>query len=136
MNARQLSLGEAVSGPRRMRAISIRQPWAELIASGRKTIEVRSWVTHHRGPLLVCAGGGWHADGVKLHGKLGPLGVTLCTVDLVAVRPYMLEDADASLSVDPAKNVSEGMFAWVLANVQRVEPRPLKGKLGFFDVTL
>ena len=39
-----------------MRILSVRQPWASLIAEGQKTIELRSWVTKYRGPLLVIAG--------------------------------------------------------------------------------
>ncbi|WP_084605121.1 ASCH domain-containing protein [Desulfonatronum thioautotrophicum] len=37
-------------------ALSIRQPWVELILPGRKTIEVRSWPTSHREPLWLHAG--------------------------------------------------------------------------------
>ncbi len=36
--------------------LSIRQPWVELILSGRKSIEVRSWPTQHRGVLWLHAG--------------------------------------------------------------------------------
>ncbi|MCD6364478.1 MAG: ASCH domain-containing protein, partial [Planctomycetes bacterium] len=32
-----------------MKAVVIKQPWAELVASGRKTLEVRTWRTRHRG---------------------------------------------------------------------------------------
>ena len=39
-----------------VRALTIRQPWASLIALGVKTIETRSWSTKYRGPLLVHAG--------------------------------------------------------------------------------
>ena len=34
-----------------MKALSIRQPWAELILQGRKTIELRTWKTCYRGLL-------------------------------------------------------------------------------------
>ena len=34
-----------------MKALSIRQPWAELILQGRKTIELRTWKTSYRGLL-------------------------------------------------------------------------------------
>lgn len=40
----------------RTRALSIRQPWASLIASGRKTIELREWSTSYRGLLWIHAG--------------------------------------------------------------------------------
>jgi len=36
-----------------MKALSVKQPWANKIASGEKTIEVRTWYTHYRGPLLI-----------------------------------------------------------------------------------
>lgn len=39
-----------------MKALTIRQPWAALIAAGVKTIETRSWPTKHRGPLAIHAG--------------------------------------------------------------------------------
>lgn len=38
-----------------MKALSIRQPWAQEIADGFKTLEFRSWSTTYRGPLLICA---------------------------------------------------------------------------------
>ena len=38
------------------RALSIRQPWAELILCGRKTIELRTWSTSYRGPLWLHTG--------------------------------------------------------------------------------
>jgi hypothetical protein len=36
-----------------MRAITIRQPHAQLILLGEKTIELRSWSTRYRIPLTV-----------------------------------------------------------------------------------
>ena len=39
-----------------MRALTIYQPWASLIAVGAKTYETRSWATRHRGPIAIHAG--------------------------------------------------------------------------------
>lgn len=39
-----------------MKALSIQQPWAWLIANGRKDIENRSWPTKFRGEFLIHAG--------------------------------------------------------------------------------
>jgi hypothetical protein len=45
------------------RCLSIDQPYAYLIAMDEKTIEVRSWRTHHRGPLVIAATARkWSAD--------------------------------------------------------------------------
>ncbi|QEL13621.1 ASCH domain-containing protein [Limnoglobus roseus] len=41
--------------PPTLSALSVRQPWAGLIIAGVKRIEVRSWLTTHRGPLLIHA---------------------------------------------------------------------------------
>lgn len=38
-----------------MKALTLHQPWATLIAAGIKTIETRSWSTKHRGPLAIHA---------------------------------------------------------------------------------
>lgn len=39
-----------------MKAITIKQPWATLIAVGEKKYETRSWSTHYRGHLAIHAG--------------------------------------------------------------------------------
>lgn len=38
-----------------MKALSLRQPWASLVALGVKTVETRSWSTSYRGPLAIHA---------------------------------------------------------------------------------
>jgi activating signal cointegrator 1 len=38
-----------------MKALSLWQPWASLVALGIKTIETRSWETKYRGPLAIHA---------------------------------------------------------------------------------
>lgn len=38
-----------------MKAISLKQPFVELIKNRTKTIETRLWSTKYRGDLLICA---------------------------------------------------------------------------------
>jgi hypothetical protein len=38
-----------------MKAITLWQPWASLVAIGAKKIETRSWYTNYRGPLAIHA---------------------------------------------------------------------------------
>ncbi|SDD63224.1 ASCH domain-containing protein [Sporomusa acidovorans] len=49
-----------------MKAITILQPWASLIACGAKKIETRSWPTKYRGPIAIHAGKGWTMDRRKI----------------------------------------------------------------------
>ena len=98
------------------RALTIRQPWASLIALGVKTIETRGWRTDYRGPLVIHAGltyEPWNVDGgddewksgsqVLIEPKTGnehtwrrgnpfhrcPLGLVVAVVDLVDVVPIV-----------------------------------------------
>jgi hypothetical protein len=116
-----------------MRALSVQQPWAALIASGEKSVEVRTWDTSYRGPLLICAGGKWHKLGVELHGEKGERGVAACVVELVDVRPMTRKDlAAAGLPKDYPLPLEGAVYAWVLANPRPVEPMPIRGQLGLF----
>jgi hypothetical protein len=45
-----------------MKAITIRQPWAQLIIDGRKDVENRDWRTKHRGAILIHASTPSHVD--------------------------------------------------------------------------
>lgn len=60
-----------------MRAISLTQPYASLIALGAKKIETRSWRTGYRGPLAIHAAQG-----------LGPVGGKRGYEDLCATEPF------------------------------------------------
>lgn len=106
-----------------MKALSVRQPWASLIASGRKTIEVRTWRTNYRGPLIICA-----SKWPLLPGR--PAGVAVCTVTLIDCRQITQDDASAACcDVDPSRE-----FAWVLADARPLDFLvPVSGKLGLFS---
>lgn len=93
-----------------MRALTLWQPWASLIAVGAKTIETRSWSTTYRGPLAIHAAkrqpdwsamkelvaghawNEWYAAGlVAEDGSTDhiPLGAVVAVCDLVDVVPIV-----------------------------------------------
>jgi hypothetical protein len=115
-----------------MRTISVQQPWAELIASGVKTLEVRTWTTKHRGPLLIAASKAWsrHDAADRWRGlRDAPPGVAVCVVELLDVREGRRADRRATGGVDPTS-----AFVWQLRVMRRVEPFGVLGKLGLFEV--
>ena len=115
-------------------ALSVRQPHANLIADGVKTIEVRSWATAYRGELVIVAGK--QADvalAEAIETPSTPRGVTLCVVELHDVRPLRRRDALAGCFVADALDLT-GLYAWVLRNVRAIEQRRVRGKLGLFRV--
>lgn len=72
------------------KTLSIKQPWAHLILTGRKTLEMRTWRTAYRGELLIAASSqpkNFQLDGMRL-----PSGVAICLVDLVDIREFGIDD--------------------------------------------
>lgn len=45
-----------------MKALTLRQPWASLVAAGAKRLETRSWTTKYRGPLAIHAAKGFSRE--------------------------------------------------------------------------
>ncbi|HEY2865156.1 MAG TPA: ASCH domain-containing protein [Casimicrobiaceae bacterium] len=115
-----------------MRALVLRQPWANLVRDGLKKIEVRSWETGHRGDLLICAAKRPNPD-LEYDGNL-PLGATICVVTVTDCRLLRRADCRPAMLGPDGWLFNEGAFAWVLANPRRLVPRPTVGKLGLFDV--
>lgn len=109
-----------------MRALSVRQPYAEHIASGRKSVEVRTWITHYRGPLVIVAS-------ARACGNL-PAGVTVCVVDLLDIRRPIDSDYAAACLPDDCDLYDERDWCWILGNPRRVVQVPTKGRLGLYDV--
>lgn len=121
-----------------MKALSVKQPWAELIASGRKTLEIRCWPTEHRGPLLIVASS--QPNALQLaHFRMRdlPCGVAICAVNLVActlVRDLRAREGRTWLYNRAYWSPPDDEYAWELADVRRVAPAPIKGRLRLYDV--
>lgn len=128
-----------------MKALSVKQPWSSLIATGHKKIEVRTWTTKYRGPVLICsslksdrfviermkaAGRGRLSarDILMVSFDALPLGQALAVVNLTDCRPMTQEDESSAWV--PFK---DGLWAWVLEDVQPLKPFAVKGRLGLWN---
>lgn len=112
-----------------MKTLAVRQPFATFIAEGVKTIEVRTWRTSYRGPLLIVASGRplqINDDGGQL--VTLPTQIQVCTVDLIDCRPLLRTDLHAACLTD----YDTGFWGWHLANPRHVRPVPHKGKLSLY----
>jgi hypothetical protein len=107
-------------------ALGIRQPWAELILRGIKTIEVRTLGTQLRGPIYLYTGKRLAdiaaAEAIMRRHALDREELTLSrlvgTVEIVDSRPCTPADAEAACV--PAE-VLRGKQAWCLANPVRLD---------------
>ncbi len=125
-----------------MKALSIRQPWAWLIAAGHKDIENRTWATSLRGRVYIHAGRTIDSD------YLCDIASGLTDIDQ-DLRRKMLDmngwvvgaiigEVDiVDCVVRSASPWFAGPFGFVLSNSLLYDiPIPFKGRLGLFEVKL
>ena len=116
-----------------MKALSIRQPWASLVAAGLKTVECRTWKTKYRGPLLICSSKG---DFEINDGMIAPGGMALGVVELVDIAPMVEADLEAAyLPTEWHEDALKG-FAWHMKKLYEIKPFPIKGKLNIYNVDI
>lgn len=121
-----------------MRALSFKQPWAELVLCGRKTIETRPWNTPFRGKFLIHASKQTDEAAMKAFGFTGlATGCIVGSADIVGVKEYPTPE---SFEADEAHHEvryfdwHKPRYGFMLANVERCEPVPYRGMLNFFPV--
>jgi hypothetical protein len=123
-----------------MKALSLHQPYAQLIAEGHKTLESRTWHSNHVGDLLICATKKFEiypstkkilkaleivlCDPKELH-----YGCAICVVDVYSIRRFEYSD-----DVNVLCAWFPGGFVFELANVRKVKPVPVTGRQRFFEV--
>jgi len=119
-----------------LKALSIRQPWAELIISGRKAIEIRSWSTTYRGRVYLHVP---RKRDEQLEAHFGynslPTGVYIGFFDLKAVVPFSFERwiKWKPNHLDPG-NFQNGLFAWFIHNPVKFKvPVDGMGQLNLFE---
>ena len=122
-----------------MKALSLKQPFAELVVSGRKSVELRKWNTSFRGEFFVHASGNVdfaRCKSFNLNPDLLVKQAIVGSAELVSVVRYLtLEDLENDKDKHLALDFYDvPVYGFVLKNVKRVEPVKLKGALGFFNV--
>lgn len=105
-----------------MKAISVKQPWASMIAQGEKTIETRTWPTKHRGDLLIVSSKRPTFPGL-------PTGKALCVVRLFDCHPMTADDESEARC-----SCYDGAWAWCLDHRRWIMPFAVKGALSFYEV--
>lgn len=122
-----------------MKALSIRQPWAWLIANGHKDIENRTWPTKFRGRVLIHASKGMtRAEYEDVEDFLDDFTqITLPAFDVIE-RGGIVGVATITHCVPSNARASlwhmEGQFGFQIADAKPLPFVACKGALGFFDV--
>ena len=114
-----------------MKALTICQPYAELIAMGQKPIENRTWPTSFRGRLFIHAGQSreWMDPGDEATYPGMAFGALIATARVISC--VRVEQLPESLIGNEHAN---GPWCWILSEVNRIEPIPFRGAQGLWDV--
>jgi activating signal cointegrator 1 len=141
-----------------VKALSLWQPWASLVALGEKRIETREWSTKYRGPLAIHATAKlpprWlgtsreseaftseladvlnvRRDHVPAAMRKLPYGAVLCIVRLLDIQPTTSVREILSERERIFGNYEDGRYAWCFENVEKFDtPIPAKGNRMLWD---
>lgn len=128
-------------------ALSIKQPWAALLAAGLKTVEVRRWPTARRGRILLHAARVsddrpevWQLVPEALRAAACQTGGIVGACELTDCVAYRSKEAFAA---DQARHLNapdwfEGpvLYGFTVTNAEPLSFQAYPGWMRFFQVTL
>jgi hypothetical protein len=134
-----------------MKALTLWQPWAMLMAVSEKKVETRSWATKYRGPIAIHSAltiPRWLGEPRKSqefnealmaivykHSTELVKGSILCVADLVSIEETTKVRADLSPQELLFGNYEDGRYAWFFENIRRLEsPYRCKGNRMLWNV--
>jgi len=117
-----------------MKVLSLKQPYAELVVSGRKKIELRKWNTKFRGEFYV------HASKIPDSKSMKKFGFTELPVGCIVGKATLIDVKHYANDVERKKDVGLhlasgdwGDYGFLLKNASRIKPISVNGKLNFWE---
>lgn len=115
-----------------MKALTIFQPYAHMIAIGEKWVENRTWSTEHRGDIAIHVGRNreWLREGDEeeypgmVYGAVIAIAHLYNCVPLVDLKKKITKESFAVLQHEHC----EGPICWLLRNVRRIQPIFVNGE--------
>ena len=121
------------------KVLTLKQPWATLVAEGIKKYEFRSWKTNYRGKLLIHAGAGVDKEYLEMFKNLNlefPSKKVLAEVELVDCLKL---DDKLNQEISNENNIAYGDkyrtgYAWKIENVKKIKSdKIINGKLSLWN---
>lgn len=125
-----------------MKAITIKQPFATLIAEGMKQYEFRTWKTKYRGKILIHAGKSVDKEALKKYEHLNldyPSGSIIAVAELAdcvlidSEARKMLEKKNPIVYSNVIQNKDWKGYGFQLKNIEKVRSIKATGKLSLWD---
>lgn len=123
-----------------MKVLTLKQPWATLVAMGLKKYEFRSWKTNYRGELFIHAGKGVDKEAMKRFEHLlleypkSKILAKVNIVDCIELNKEINQSIIAENELIYGNNPSRVGYAWVINDVEVLNKDIfIKGKLGIWN---
>lgn len=126
-----------------MKVITVKQPFATLIAEGLKQYEFRTWKSKYRGPLLIHAGLGVDKKAMERYKHLNLEYPTGCIIAVVNMTDCVYVDdklKEKLANLNPLVyhgvikyNSNWDGYGFKLEDVKKINPINIKGKLSLWD---
>lgn len=128
-----------------MKVMTIKQPFASLIAKGYKEYEFRTWRTNYRGYILIHSGKNIDKEAIKRFKYLNleyPLGciiakakITDCIeVDNKFAKELLKKDSKVYKSMEKLEDSNR--YAFKLEELEELDKIYINGKLGLWNYDL
>lgn len=129
-----------------MKVISIKQPYASLIAEGYKEYEFRTWKTKYRGPILIHASLNEDKAAIEKYKDLNlkyPKGCILAKAtlnDCIEIneefRKMIKQKNKYPYIYNHVLNHDKNKYAFQMTNIEKMENIETKGQLGIWNYEL
>lgn len=125
-----------------MKVITVKQPFATLIAEGLKEYEFRTWKTKYRGEILIHAGKGIDKKAMKRYEHLNLEYPSGCIIAKATITDCIYIDDEAKKMLKEKNSlVYHGIindenwkgYGFKLENVEKTNLIPVNGKLSLWD---
>lgn len=125
-----------------MKVITIKQPFATLIAEGLKEYEFRTWKTKYRGEILIHASKNVNKEAMKEFEHLNLEYPTGCIIakanltDCICIDNSMIKELKEKNQVVYKRiinKIDSKKYGFKLENVEKVKPIPITGRLSLWD---
>lgn len=126
----------------KLKVLTLRQPWATLVAEGIKKYEFRSWKTKYRGKILIHAGVGIDKDDMKKYENMNLEFPSRRIVAIVEIEDCLELTEELNKKIIAENNIAYGNkvrtgYAWKLNNIKKVDyNKEVNGQLGLWNINL
>lgn len=126
----------------KLKVLTLRQPWATLVAEGIKRYEFRSWKTKYRGKVLIHAGTGIDKEDMKKYKNMNLEFPSRKILAVVEIEDCLELDEELNNKIISENNIAYGNkvrtgYAWKLNNIKKISyDKEVNGQLGLWNYDL